>query len=90
MSYSYQYISSLVGLVVALLIQAVAVSVVAVSVVDNVSWTRSTSRNKGDCGGYVDVVRCFGRTIVTLYMTQAYELVIPIRDMSLYDACDRN
>ena len=37
MSYSYQYISSLVGLVVALLIQAVAVSVVAVSVVDNVS-----------------------------------------------------
>ena len=30
------------------------------------------------------------RTIVTLYMTQAYELVIPIRDMALYDACDRN
>ena len=23
-------------------------------------------------------------------MTQAYELIIPIRDMSLYDACDRN
>ena len=58
---------------------------------DNVSWTRSTSRNKDDsCGGHVDVVRCFGRTIVTLYMTQAYELVIPIIDMSLYDVCDKN
>ena len=70
--------TSPVGLVVALLIQAVAVSVV-----DNASLTRSTSRNEGDCGGHV-------RTIVTLYiMTQAYELVIPIRDMSLYDACDK-
>ena len=33
----------------------------------------------------------FDGAIVTLCMAQAYELVIPIRDiMSLYDACDRN
>ena len=38
------------------------------------------SSNEDDFGGHVDVVRCFGRTIVTLY----------IRDMSLYDACLRN
>ena len=43
--------TSPVGLVVALLIQAVVVSVV-----DNTSLTRSTSRNEGDCGGHVDML----------------------------------
>ena len=74
--------TSPVALLVPLLVQAVAISLV-----DNVSRTSSTSRNECDSGSHI--AQCFGTDVVALYMTQACHLVIPIKDESLYDACDR-
>ena len=36
------------------------------------------------------VLSDYERALINAVETQAYELVIPIRDMSLYDACDKN
>ena len=63
--------ASPVGLLITLLVQAVSVAVV-----DNVPRSSSPTRDK--CAGGSHIARWFGGCIATLYILQAWKLVIPI------------